>query len=91
MERARIPCGPVLTPQQAFEEPHLKATGFWKYVSYPGFEKNIPLASPPVDLSASPLTIRMRPPTPGEHSDEILTELGYTLQEIEKLRAQSII
>ena len=91
MERARIPCGPVLTPQQAFEEPHLQAIGFWKSVSYPGFEQNIPLASPPVDLSVSPLTIRVRPPTPGEHSYEILTELGYTLQEIEELRARSII
>jgi len=91
MQRARIPCGPVLTPQQAFEDPHLQAVGFWKNVDYPGFEQEIPLASPPVDLSASPLTIRMRPPTPGEHSDEILLELGYTVREIDEMRAQSVI
>lgn len=91
MQLARIPCGPVLTPQQAFDEPHLQAVGFWKYVDYPGFDQAIPLASPPVDMSASPLAIRTRSPTPGEHSDQILAELGYAAREIDELRARSII
>ena len=45
----------------------------------------VPLAATPVRLSDTPGEIRRRAPTPGEHTDEILGELGYSAAEIASL------
>lgn len=49
------------------------------------------IASPLAKMSASPATIRMAPPLLGEHTDEILSELGYDAARIEELRALKVL
>ena len=65
--------------------------GLLNPVEYPGLEQAAPVAGTPVLLSETPGTIRHRPPTLGEHTDEILTELGYTSKEITDLRHKRVI
>ena len=45
----------------------------------------------PFELSATPASIRTAPPLLGEHSDEILAEVGYSAAEIAALRAGGVI
>jgi crotonobetainyl-CoA:carnitine CoA-transferase CaiB-like acyl-CoA transferase len=86
LEQARIPAGPVLSPQQALDDPHAAARRLFKQVEYPGLPRPAPLVDTPVRLSATPGGIRRRPPTLGEHTDPILAELGFSAAEIAKMR-----
>ena len=90
MARARIPCGPVLSPEEVLQNPHVQAVGFFKEVDYPGLEKPVPVADFPVRLSKTPGEIRHRAPTLGEHTDEVLGSLGYTSEQIAKLREKRV-
>jgi crotonobetainyl-CoA:carnitine CoA-transferase CaiB-like acyl-CoA transferase len=91
MEAARLPCGPVLSPAEVMEDPHVQAVGFFKDVDYPGLPNSVPIADFPVKLSESPGTIRRRAPTLGEHTDEVLGALGYTQGQLTQLREGRII
>ncbi|HWE52935.1 MAG TPA: CoA transferase [Bryobacteraceae bacterium] len=90
-EAARVPAGPVLNLQEVLEDPQVKARELLKYVEYPGAPKAVPLANTAVRLSQTPGSIRHRAPTLGEHTGEILAELGYTPGEIASLRAAEAV
>jgi crotonobetainyl-CoA:carnitine CoA-transferase CaiB-like acyl-CoA transferase len=91
LDGARIPAGPVLSPQQALEDPHVIARDFLKPIAYPGLEQPAPVADTPVDLSETPGKIRARAPTLGEHTDQILAELGYDQAAIAALREKRVV
>ncbi len=91
LEEARIPAGPVLTPQQVLKDSHVQATGMLKPVAYPGLKRPAPLADTPVRLSETPGGIRHRAPTLGEHTDRILGELGYGADQIAALRDKRVV
>jgi crotonobetainyl-CoA:carnitine CoA-transferase CaiB-like acyl-CoA transferase len=86
-----IPAGPVLSPQQALEHPHIRAAGFMQDVDYPGLPKPAPTVRAAVRLSETPGKIVTRPPTLGEHNDRVLTDLGYDADAIAALRNNGII
>jgi crotonobetainyl-CoA:carnitine CoA-transferase CaiB-like acyl-CoA transferase len=91
LEAARIPAGPLYTPQQALEDAHIRQAGLLVDTDYPGVARRVPLAPMPVDLSATPGCFRHRAPTLGEHTNAILRELGYPAEEIETLRTKGVI
>jgi crotonobetainyl-CoA:carnitine CoA-transferase CaiB-like acyl-CoA transferase len=91
LEANRIPAGAIYTPQQTLDDPHVQKAGFFHAMAFPGAEKPIPVLQEPVKLSRTPLTIRRRAPLLGEHTDQILRELGYEPSVIEKLRADRIV
>src|SRR6267154_1088513 len=91
LEANRIPAGPVYTPQQTLDDPHIKHAKFFHAMEYPGAAKPVPVVQEPVKLSRTPLTVRRRAPTLGEHTDQILQELGYEPAVIEKLRADRVV
>lgn len=91
LEKARVPAGPVLELDRVLEDPQVKARELLKYVDHPGAAKPVPLADTAVRLSATPGGIRERAAALGEHTDEVLREIGYSDSEIRKLREAEVV
>lgn len=86
LETAKIPAGPVYSPQQMLDDPHAKAAGYFAGVTYPGLAGETPVAATPVVLSGTPGTVRHGPPQLGQHTDEILRGAGLAPADIAALR-----
>jgi formyl-CoA transferase len=84
-----IPCGPILSMKEIAEEPSLRKTGTVVEVDHPTRGKYLTVGNP-IKMSDSPTEVR-RSPLLGEHTDEVLKELGYGADDIAALRAQSVI
>lgn len=91
MEAVRLPAGPILSPQEVLDDPHIAAKGLFQPVEYPGLDIPAPLMRTPVELSETPGKIRHRAPTLGEHTDQIMQELGYTVEQITELKDKRVI
>jgi crotonobetainyl-CoA:carnitine CoA-transferase CaiB-like acyl-CoA transferase len=91
LQQAGLPSAPVYTPQQALDDPQVAAMRFLQSVDYPGLPRPAPVADLPVLLSRTPGGIQSRPPTLGEHTDEILGSLGYSPEEIRSLKETRIV
>jgi crotonobetainyl-CoA:carnitine CoA-transferase CaiB-like acyl-CoA transferase len=91
MEQHKVPGGPVLSPQEVLDLPHVAQISVFEHVPYPTASRPVPLARFPTVLSRSPGVIRGRAPQIGEHTDAILQELGYSSEEIASLRADRVV
>ncbi|MGO4330357.1 CaiB/BaiF CoA transferase family protein [Cupriavidus sp. 2TAF22] len=91
LEAAKIPAGPVYSPREALEDPSIRASGAFTWIEYPGLHGPVPIVSPPARLSRTPPAIDTRPPTIGEHTDEVLREIGYAAEEIDAFRASGVV
>jgi formyl-CoA transferase len=84
-----IPCGPILSMKEIAEEASLRKTGTVVEVDHPTRGKYLTVGNP-IKMSDSPSDVK-RSPLLGEHTDEILTELGYSTDQIVALRAEKVI
>ncbi|MGE5170069.1 MAG: formyl-CoA transferase [Rudaea sp.] len=84
-----IPCGPILSMKELAEEPSLRKTGTVVEVDHPTRGKYLTVGNP-IKLSDSPTEVK-RSPLLGEHTDEVMKELGYSTDEIAALRAEKVI
>jgi crotonobetainyl-CoA:carnitine CoA-transferase CaiB-like acyl-CoA transferase len=91
LEAAKIPAGPVYSPQQMLDDPHAQAAGYFARVTYPGLAGETPVAATPVKLSDTPGSVRHGPPALGQHTDEVLTAIGYSAAQIAELRDQGAV
>ena len=89
LSKANIGCGPVLSPAEVMGGAmDLRAT-YLRDVPFPGSDP-VPIAPPPARLSRGAVEVT-RPPLLGEHTDEVLTDYGFTADEITNLRADGTI
>ena len=84
-----IPCGPILSMKEIAEEPSLRETGTVVEVDHPKRGKYLTVGNP-IKMSDSPADV-VRSPLLGEHTDEVLKQLGYKEEQIKELRAEKVI
>ena len=80
-----IPCGPILSMKEIAEDQSLRATGTVVEVDHPKRGKYLTVGNP-IKMSDSPADVK-RSPLLGEHTDEVLAQLGYTPEQIAELAA----
>ena len=80
---------PVQTVDQVLADPQLRAAG--GFVDVPDGATTATMIATPVDFSATPWSARSMPPEPGQHTDEILGELGCDPEVIAALRSGGVV
>jgi crotonobetainyl-CoA:carnitine CoA-transferase CaiB-like acyl-CoA transferase len=91
LDRARIPCGPVYSPQEVLDDPHVREAELFERVPFPGMRDGAAVARKIVTLSREPHVPFVRAPLLGEHTDTILRELGYGDADIASLQENGAI
>ncbi len=91
LAEARIPCGHIYKPADTLEDPQVLQGDFLQEVDYPGTPKPAPMSKLHIRLSKTPADIRMRAPTLGEHTDDIMRDLGYDDATIADLHEKRVI
>ncbi len=91
LDAARIPAGPVLSPQQVLDDAQVQAIGFLRSVASPGSGVASPVADTPFSLSAASAGVRGRAPALGEHTDDILAGLGYSAPAVAALHERGVV
>lgn len=84
LEQAGIPAGPIYSIPEMLQDAHVRARGFVIEQEHPTAGVLRALASP-LHLSETPATYRLPPPLLGQHTDEILAELGFSAEDIRDL------
>lgn len=90
LEEANIPCALIYNLDEALNDPHILARGMIVEQEHPSAGRVKSLAFP-AHLSATPARYRLAPPRLGEHTEEILAELGYSTGEIARLKEEGVV
>lgn len=85
-----VPVGRINTVAQALSDPHLIERGMIVQLEHPALGMIRSIATP-VHLADSPLVYYRHPPRLGEHSDEVMSELGFDATTVQEFRAKGII
>jgi formyl-CoA transferase/CoA:oxalate CoA-transferase len=90
LRAADIPCGPINEVDETLNDPHLRARGMIVELPHPmvGLVRSL---GNPVHLSDTPVSYRQPPPMLGQHTIQVLAELGYAEAEIERLAAAGAV
>lgn len=87
---AGVPCGPIYKVDEMFADPQVKHLGIAQTLNG-GNRGEVAYVGQPIGLSRTPSRIVSHPPELGEHTDEILAELGYDKAAIDDLRARQVV
>lgn len=90
LNEAGVPCGPIYAIDQVFADPQVQHLGIAQTVPHAKLG-SVQVVGQPVRLSRTPSRLRTASPDKGEHTEEILRELGYDAAAIAELRAQKIV
>ena len=87
---AGVPCGPIYTVDKVFADPQVLHREMVKELDHPKAGK-VKVTGIPIKLSDTPGEVETAPPVLGQHTQEILTELGYSDKDLEKLKQEKVI
>ena len=90
LEERDVPCAPLNTLEEVFQDPQVREYGFPIEVEHPKMGKMRMLGSA-IELSRTPPKIKSAPPILGEHTEEILREFGHDKNTIGRLKSAGII
>jgi crotonobetainyl-CoA:carnitine CoA-transferase CaiB-like acyl-CoA transferase len=90
LESARVPCGPIYDLDEVLSDAQVNARRLLQEIEYPGGSRAVPIASSPLRLSESSRIVR-RAPVLGEHTDEVLAQVGFSAGEIAGFHQQGVI
>lgn len=94
-EDKAVPCGPINTVAQAFDDPQVRHRGIQQNLprntAQTGSITQVATVANPMRLSATPVTYRSAPPTLGQHTNEVLLEMGLSEARITALYADQVI
>jgi len=85
LNEAGVPCGPIYSIDQAFADPQVRALGIVQQVG------EVPYLGQPVTLSRTPSRVVAHPPALGEHTDDVLREIGFDDAGIARLKSDGIV
>ncbi|RLI33100.1 CoA transferase [Candidatus Bathyarchaeota archaeon] len=91
LTKAEIACGPLLTVADLVDNPHLKEREVFIKVKHPTKNSEVKSVGMPIKFSEIKFKLRYHPPKLGEHSIEILKDLGYSEDEIYRLKEKKIV
>lgn len=91
LEQAGVPCGPINTLDEVFNDPQVQARQMQVNLSHP-LAGEVKLVGSPMKLSLTPVQYQLPPPLLGQHTAQILSQrLGYSAEQLEQLRQRGVI
>ena len=91
LNEAGVPCGPIYSIDQVFDDPQIKHLGAVESVYSPDRDEDIELVAQAIKMSRTPSKLEVGPPMRGEHTDEILEEFGYSSNQIADFKMRTVI
>ena len=89
LNAAGVACGKINNIKEVFEEPQVQHLGILKKVVSPRLGEQV-LMGQPVTLTRTPSTIARSAPRRGEHTEEILGEIGYSSEELARMKSAGV-
>ena len=91
-ESIKVSCGPINQIDQVFESAQVLARDMKIQMDHPFSAEPVDLIGNPIKMSATPTTYRQSPPTMGEHTDEVLSDLlGLSKEDLRGLTERGVI
>ncbi len=90
LEAAKVPCGPINGLDEVFADPQVRSRQMTTVMPHP-LAGTVELVASPMKLSATPVQQRRPPPLLGEHTAEVLGEIGLGVEQVAELRRQGVV
>ncbi len=90
LEAAKVPCGPINDLADVFADPQVRERGMTVQVAHP-LNAALELVASPMKLSHTPVQVRRPPPLLGQHTEQVMNELGIGPEEQARLRAAGVL
>ena len=90
LNHAGVPAGPVYALDEMFHDPQVELTGIVQSLDHPKLGR-VEILGQPIDLHRTPPRVRTPPPELGEHTDDVLAELGYSKADVAAMRERGVL